>query len=40
LIDSDIATLLLTGIITDTNSFYNSNIKPKTFEVSSKLLEL
>ena len=40
LIDSDIATLLLTGIITDTNSFYNSNISVKTFEISSKLLEM
>ncbi len=40
LIDSDTATLLLTGIITDTNSFYNSNIKPKTFEISSRLLDL
>ncbi|MBI2634672.1 DHH family phosphoesterase [Candidatus Peregrinibacteria bacterium] len=40
LIDEDIATLLLTGIITDTGSFQNANTTPKSFEVSSELIAL
>ena len=38
LIDEDIATLLLTGIITDTGSFQNANTTPKSFEVASELI--
>jgi phosphoesterase RecJ-like protein len=38
LIDEDIATLLLTGIITDTGSFQNANTTPKSFEVASQLV--
>lgn len=38
LIDEDIATLLLTGIITDTGSFQNANTTPKSFEVASDLI--
>jgi phosphoesterase RecJ-like protein len=40
LIDSDIATLLLSWIITDTNNFSNSNISKKTFDSWAELLEL
>lgn len=40
LIDEDIATLLLTGIITDTGSFQNANTTPKSFEVSADLIAL
>ena len=36
----DIATLLLTGIITDTGSFQNANTTPKSLEVSADLVEL
>ncbi len=38
LIDEDIATLLLTGIITDTGSFQNANTTPKSFDVASELI--
>ncbi|MBD3329961.1 hypothetical protein GF354_00350 [Candidatus Peregrinibacteria bacterium] len=38
LLDTDIATLLLAGIITDTGSFQNANTTPKSFEVSAKLV--
>ncbi|MFC1615516.1 bifunctional oligoribonuclease/PAP phosphatase NrnA [Patescibacteria group bacterium] len=38
LIDEDIATLLLAGIITDTGSFQNSNTTPKAFATSAKLI--
>lgn len=39
LIDEDVATLLLTGIITDTGSFQHSNTSPEAFEVAADLLE-
>jgi bifunctional oligoribonuclease and PAP phosphatase NrnA len=39
LLDEDIATLILTGIITDTGSFQNSNTTPRSFEVSADLVE-
>ncbi len=38
LMDEDIATLLLTGIITDTGSFQNANTTPKSFECASELI--
>jgi phosphoesterase RecJ-like protein len=38
LIDDDIATLLLAGIITDTGSFQNANTTPKAFDVAAKLV--
>lgn len=38
IIDEDVATLLLTGIITDTGSFQNANTTPKSFEVASELI--
>lgn len=38
LIDEDIATLLLTGIITDTGSFQNANTTPKAFDVAAQLV--
>ncbi len=38
LIDEDIATLLLTGIITDTGSFQNANTTPRSFESASQLI--
>ncbi|MDD3861519.1 MAG: bifunctional oligoribonuclease/PAP phosphatase NrnA [Candidatus Gracilibacteria bacterium] len=38
LIDEDIATLLLTGIITDTGSFQNANTTPKAFDVAAELV--
>jgi phosphoesterase RecJ-like protein len=38
LIDADIATLLLAGIITDTGSFQNANTTPKSFAVSAQLV--
>lgn len=40
LVDPDIATLLLTGIITDTGSFQNPNTTPKSLEVAADLVEL
>lgn len=38
LMDEDIATLLLTGIITDTGSFQNSNTTPKAFAHAAQLI--
>lgn len=40
LMDEDIATLLLAGIITDTGSFQHSNTTPKAFAVAAHLLDL
>lgn len=40
LITPDIATLLLTGLITDTRSFQNPNTTPKSLEVAAELLDL
>ena len=39
-ITSDIATLLLTGLITDTRSFQNPNTTPRSLEVAAELLDL
>lgn len=39
-ITPDIATLLLTGLITDTRSFQNPNTTPKSLEVAAQLLDL
>ncbi len=39
LMDENIATLLLTGIITDTGSFQNPNTTPKSFEIAADLIE-
>lgn len=39
LIDEDVATLLLVGIITDTGSFQHSNTSPDAFEVAAELLD-
>ena len=39
LIDADIATLLLAGIITDTGSFQHSNTTPRAFIVAAELLD-
>ncbi len=39
IIDEDIATLLLAGIITDTGSFQNSNTNPRSFSNSAKLIK-
>lgn len=39
LIDEDIATLLLSGVITDTGSFQHSNTNPKSFANSAKLIK-
>lgn len=39
LIDEDVATLLLVGIITDTGSFQHSNTTPDAFEVAADLLD-
>ena len=38
LIDEDVATLLLTGIITDTGSFQNANTTPRSFQRASQLI--
>ena len=38
LIDEDVSTLLLTGIITDTGSFQNANTTPRSFEVAAELI--
>jgi len=38
LIDSDIATCLLNGVITDTGSFQNANTTPKAFSIAAQLL--
>lgn len=39
LIDEDIATALLAGVITDTGSFQNSNTNPRSFANSAKLIK-
>lgn len=39
LIDEDVATLLLTGLVTDTGSFQHSNTTPDAFEVAADLLD-
>jgi bifunctional oligoribonuclease and PAP phosphatase NrnA len=39
-ITPDMATLLLTGLITDTRSFQNPNTTPRSLEVAAELLEL
>ena len=39
LIDEDVATLLLVGIITDTGSFQHSNTTPEAFEMAANLLD-
>ncbi|MBU1124136.1 bifunctional oligoribonuclease/PAP phosphatase NrnA [Patescibacteria group bacterium] len=36
----DIATLILTGIITDTRSFQNPNTTPRSLEIAAELLEM
>lgn len=38
LLDEDIATLLLAGIITDTGSFQNANTTPRSFATAAKLI--
>lgn len=38
LIDADVATLLLAGIITDTGSFQNANTTPESFDVAAMLI--
>lgn len=38
LLDADIATLLLTGLTTDTGSFQNANTTPKSFTVAAQLV--
>ena len=40
LLSPDIATLLLTGLITDTRSFQNPNTTPRSLEVAANLLDL
>lgn len=40
LIDADTATLLLTGLTTDTGSFQHSNTTPRALEVAADLIEL
>ncbi|MDD5026475.1 MAG: bifunctional oligoribonuclease/PAP phosphatase NrnA [Candidatus Peribacteraceae bacterium] len=40
LLTDDIATLLLTGLITDTRSFQNPNTTPHSLEVAAELLEM
>lgn len=40
LLDSDIATLLLAGIVTDTGSFQHANTTPRAFAVAASLLDL
>ena len=39
-ISPDIATLLLTGLITDTRSFQNPNTTPRSLEIAAELLEI
>ncbi|MFC1748420.1 bifunctional oligoribonuclease/PAP phosphatase NrnA, partial [Pseudomonadota bacterium] len=39
LMDEDVATLLLAGIITDTGSFQNANTTPRSFAASAKLIK-
>jgi len=38
-IDSEIATLIMTGIMTDTNIFYNKNTTPRTVRTAAELLD-
>jgi len=38
--NADMATLLLTGLITDTRSFQNPNTTPRSLEVAAELLDL
>jgi phosphoesterase RecJ-like protein len=38
LMDADIATLLLAGLITDTSSFQNPNTTPEAFTIASRLI--
>jgi len=38
LMDEDIATLLLAGVITDTGSFQNANTTPKSFAIAAQLV--
>lgn len=40
MVNADIATLLLTGLITDTRSFQNPNTTPRSLEVAANLLDL
>ena len=40
LLTPDIATLLLTGLITDTRSFQNPNTTPRSLEIAAELLDL
>ena len=40
MVNPDIATLLLTGLITDTRSFQNPNTTPRSLEIAAELLEL
>lgn len=40
LIDEDIATLLIAGIITDTGSYQHANTSPRALETSAELLDL
>lgn len=40
MITADMATLLLTGLITDTRSFQNPNTTPRSLEVAANLLDL
>jgi len=40
LLDEDVATLILTGIITDTGSFQNSNTTPRSLELAADLVEM
>lgn len=39
-VTADLATLLLTGLITDTRSFQNPNTTPRSLEVAAELLDL
>jgi phosphoesterase RecJ-like protein len=39
LLDADLATLLLTGLITDTRSFQNPNTTPHSLDIAAHLLE-
>ncbi len=40
LVNSDVATLLLAGLITDTGSFQHANTSPRSLEVAAELLDL
>ncbi len=40
LIDKEIATFLITGIITDTNIYYNLNTSAKTLQIASELTKM